>query len=206
MKLLFIAVSSFLVALSGALVPGPLFSITIAESARRGSSAGPLIILGHALLELVLVVLLIGGIAPYLTSPLTKTIAGTVGGLVLMYMGYQLLRDARNARLSTAADGPHRKMHPVLSGFLSSLSNPYWIIWWATIGLGYLAGALSFGLPGVVAFFIGHILADLAWYCLLSLAVARGKSLIGDRGYRFLLASCGIFLMLFGAWFAKGIP
>ncbi|MFO0753725.1 MAG: LysE family transporter [Thermodesulfovibrionales bacterium] len=205
MELFFLAVSSFVVALSGALVPGPLFSITVAESVRRGSSAGPLIILGHALLELALVALLIGGGAPYLTSPLAKTVAGTAGGLVLIYMGCRLLRDSRNARLSPSADGPRRRMHPVLAGFLSSLSNPYWIIWWATIGLGYLASALSFGLQGVVFFFAGHILADLAWYSLLSLAAARGKRLIGDRGYRFLLAACGIFLIFFGGWFVRVI-
>ncbi|MCC6346673.1 MAG: LysE family transporter, partial [Nitrospirales bacterium] len=177
----------------------------VAESVRRGSSAGPLIILGHALLELILVVLLIRGVSPYLTAPLAKTVAGTVGGLVLMCMGCQLLRDARNARLVPAAGNPRRRMHPVLAGFLSSLSNPYWIIWWATIGLGYLASALSFGLRGVVSFFVGHILADLVWYSLLSVAVARGKSLLGDRGYRLLLAACGIFLLFFGGWFVKGI-
>ncbi len=205
MSLFLIAFSSFIIALSGALVPGPLFSITIAESAKRGAVAGPLIIGGHAILELSLVVLIILGIAPFLTAPLTKTIISTIGGIVLIYMGYRLIRDARNAHFSMGGEETQKGIHPVLSGIIGSVSNPYWIIWWVTIGMGYLISSLKFGVLGVAVFFIGHIAADFGWYSLISLAIAKGKRIIGDGGYRVLFYLCGAFLAVFGIWFVKGI-
>lgn len=205
MSLFLIAISSFIIALSGALVPGPLFSITVAESAKRGALAGPLIIIGHGLLELSLVTLIILGVTPFLAAHSTRLIITTAGGIVLIYMGYRLIKDARSARLLISAEGRQGGIHPVLSGIIGSVSNPYWIIWWVTIGLGYLVSSLKFGISGVFVFFAGHIMADLGWYSLISLAVAKGKKMIGDRGYRFLLYSCGIFLMFFGVWFLRGM-
>ena len=205
MSLLMIGFSSFLVALSGALVPGPLFSVTVAESARRGAVAGPLIIIGHGILELSLVILIIFGIAPFLGAPLTRTIISMIGGLVLVYMGYRLVRDARNMRLSAAGEGTMRGIHPVFSGIIGSILNPYWLIWWVTIGMGYLVSSLKFGMLGVAVFFIGHITADLGWYSFISFAIAKGRRVIGDKGYKVLLYSCGTFLILFGIWFLKGI-
>jgi len=64
---------------------------------------------------------------------------------------------------------------------LASLSNPYWTLWWATIGLGYLAAAMKFGLKGVVVFFWGHILADYTWYALISVGITRGKRLFKPK-------------------------
>ena len=205
MGLFVIAFSSFVVALSGALVPGPLFSITVAESARRGAIAGPLIIIGHGILELSLIVLLVLGITPFLSSPSAKLIISIVGGLVLIFMGFGLIRDARGATLLISEGEGRKGIHPVFSGIIGSVSNPYWSIWWVTIGMSYLVSAVTFGWLGVAVFFIGHILADLGWYSLISLAVAKGKKVMGDRGYRFLLCCCGAFLVFFGLWFLKGI-
>ena len=73
-----LAATSFIVALSGALMPGPLLTVTVGEAARRGFWAGPLIIVGHALLELALVLLLLVGLGAWLNRPL---ILGTVGVL-----------------------------------------------------------------------------------------------------------------------------
>lgn len=203
MSLLVLGFSSFIIALSGALVPGPLFSITVAESAKRGASAGPLIIIGHGILEISLITLIILGVTPFLTSPSAKTVIGATGGLVLIYMGYRLIRDARGIRLFLTGEA-RKGLHPVFTGIIGSVSNPYWIIWWATIGLGYLVSSLKFGFLGVVVFFIGHIIADLAWYSLISFAVSKGKTILGSRGYRSLLYACGVFLVFFGIWFLKG--
>lgn len=199
-----IAVSSFIIALSGALVPGPLFTITVGESFRRGFIAGPLIILGHAILELSLVVLLILGVMPFLAAESTRHVVGIAGGTILVIMGGTLIRDAAKKRLEMSLKDGRRGLHPVLAGIVGSISNPYWLIWWATVGLGYLVSSLKYGLLGVGAFFLGHITADLAWYSLISLTVTKGRGLVGDRGYRFMLYACGVFLIFFGGWFISG--
>jgi threonine/homoserine/homoserine lactone efflux protein len=205
MDLIIIGFTSFIVALSGALVPGPLFSITVSESIRRGMMSGPLIIVGHGILELSLVGLLLAGLGPLLNNPTMRLVTSVTGGVILIYLGYRLLKDARTASLKTDSSASPKGLHPIIIGIVGSLSNPYWIIWWITIGLGYLVSAIKLGATGVVVFFTGHILADLAWYSAVSYTVARGKKLIGDQGYRFLLYACGTFLIFFGAWFVKGI-
>ena len=66
----------------------------------------------------------------------------------------------------------------VLTGILLSIANPYWFIWWATIGMGYIMYSVKFGLPGIISFFAGHILADLAWYYLVSFSVAKRNNFV----------------------------
>lgn len=111
------------------------------------------------------------------------------------------MKDAGRSMLNMRAGKNGRGLHPVVSGIVGSLSNPYWFIWWATVGLGYLVSSLKYGFPGVAAFFAGHIAADLACYSLLSLAVSEGRRMIGERGYRIMLYGCGLFLIAFGGWF-----
>lgn len=71
--------SSFIIALSGALMPGPLLTATISESSERGFIAGPMMIAGHAILELGLVIALLAGMAPFFSSRLFLWQARWVG-------------------------------------------------------------------------------------------------------------------------------
>jgi len=201
MNLAVIAFSSFVIALSGALVPGPLFTITVSESARRGASTGPLIILGHAILEVLIIILILSGLSPFLKHETTRQVISLMGGGMLILMGSMILKDLRKARLVITGHEQKKGMNLVMTGILASLSNPYWVIWWATIGLGYLVSSLRFGIAGVALFFLGHISADLAWYSIISYAVAKGRKVMGDKGYRRVLLLCGVFLICFGGWF-----
>src|SRR5512137_2538377 len=88
---------SFVMALSGALMPGPLLTYTIArtmQTPRRGYLVGAWVIAGHALLEGALVTALALGVAEFLRVPLARRIIGTVGALFLAYMGVGLVREA----------------------------------------------------------------------------------------------------------------
>ncbi len=205
MSLAVIALSSFMIALSGALVPGPLFTITVSESAKRGAAAGPLLIMGHALLEICIIVLILSGLSPILKHETTRQVVSLVGGVMLVLMGIMVLKDARTAGLAMTADATQRGKNLIMTGIIGSLANPYWIIWWATIGLGYLVSSLRYGIAGVVVFFLGHISADLAWYSIVSFAAARGREVMGDRGYRAVLLICGFLLIGFGVWFIRAV-
>ncbi|MGV8075290.1 MAG: LysE family transporter [Syntrophobacteraceae bacterium] len=194
---------SFTLALSGALMPGPLLTVTISESARQGFKAGPLLMVGHAILELLLVLALIKGLDSFLRlSPVVGTIA-LLGGLVLVYLGIEMVRTAGGLTLNTELidASPGSSRNAVLKGILTSLSNPYWTLWWATAGLGYLVAVTKFGALGIAVFFLGHITADFAWYCLISFGVSRGKSFLKDSSYQAIIKACGILLLCFGGWF-----
>ncbi len=196
--------TSFIVALTGALMPGPVLAVTIRDSARRGAAVGPLIILGHGILEIGLIAALMAGLSEAFRAPIFLAVTGVVGGVVLIWMAVAgLLKSNRDLDLGeiTAPDVPRRKARTVIDGILTSLSNPYWFIWWATIGLVYLGRANRYGWFGVGSFYSGHILADLAWYSAISIAVAKGRRFIKPVAYRWLLKVCSLFLGGLGVYF-----
>lgn len=198
--------TAFVVGLSGAITPGPLLTATLVSSAERGWEAGPQIVLGHAILELSLIAALLAGIAQYLVQPTVTTAIALVGGFFLIYLGFAMIKDVWTGRLNTVntASGQSSTpvtMHPVLTGLLISLFNPYWSIWWATIGLSYLTLSLRSGEAGVMAFFSGHILADLLWYTLVAWAVSKGQAILSPRIYKAILISCGLFMLALGIYF-----
>lgn len=197
--------SSFVIALSGALMPGPLLTITVSESTRRGAAAGPLMILGHGILELVLILILLSGLAPFLQRDEVFVAIALAGGVILLWMALSMFRSLPGLGLDIAA-AAGRRQNLILAGILFSLANPYWLIWWASVGLGYIIFSAQHGVPGIIAFFTGHILADLAWYTLISFGVARGRRYCSDRAYRGLIGGCAVFLLLFSGYFlASGI-
>lgn len=192
--------TSFVIALSGALMPGPLLTVTVSESSRRGMSTGPLMIFGHGLLELALVVALISGLAPILARDDVFILISLTGGAVLLWMGVSMLRNLPGLSLDCQTTNI-KSRNLVVMGIVLSAVNPYWLIWWASIGLGYIMHSLKFGMMGVTAFFLGHILADLAWYALISFGITKGQHLFSNTFYRKLIGGCALFLIFFSCWF-----
>ena len=203
-RLLFLFSSAFVIGLSGAMAPGPVLTATIAETLKRGFRAGPLIVLGHALLELVLLIAVISGLGVWLALP--KVIGGLslVGGLLLGVLGLRMMMTVKTAVYEVFArhPAPRTAMRgPVVTGILTSLANPLWILWWATIGLTYVGLALKSGWPGLVAFYVGHITSDLLWYSLVALAVTAGRRVCPPRVYTALFLLCGLALTCLGGYF-----
>jgi threonine/homoserine/homoserine lactone efflux protein len=89
----------------------------------------------------------------------------------------------------------------VIDGIVTSASNPYWSLWWATIGLGYLLLSRGQGWRGVLAFFAGHILSDAAWYLFVGGAISAGRGWFTDRIYRGVVGACAAFLVFFALTF-----
>lgn len=197
---------SFLVALSGAMAPGPLLSYTIVKSLRtrhRGFLTGAWVIGGHAVLESVLVIGLLLGVAELLRSRITVRIIGTLGGLFLVVMGAMIMRNVlRNRGQGEPEDPLFVKSHPVIGGILVSMSNPYWWVWWATVGFAFMA-RYRISLENwklLLAFFFGHEAGDLAWYLSVSTMVYFGRNYLKTKVYAAVLFGCGMFVSLFGLY------
>ena len=204
--LLFLFWSSFVIGLSGAMMPGPVLTATVSEVMKRGFMAGPLIVLGHGVLEIGVLALLVTGLGDWLALPLTRSLLGYVGGSLLLLMGAHMVCTARRAveaALQKTRSAPPPLHGPVLAGVLTTLSNPYFYVWWATVGLGYAAFALDHGRLGLAAFYSGHILADLAWYSLIALGVASGRRVCPPLVYRLVLIVCGLALIGLGIGFIR---
>jgi threonine/homoserine/homoserine lactone efflux protein len=200
LTLVAIFASSFLIALSGALMPGPLLTVTVSESPRRGAVTGPLMILGHGILELGLVIALLLGLAPILKQDAVFISISLAGGGILIWMAVSMFRSLPNLYLDLDAS-PGKPRNLILSGIILSLANPYWTIWWASIGLGYIMSSAKLGAAGIISFFAGHILADFIWYSFISYSVSRGRRFLSNTLYRGLIGGCASFLLIFACCF-----
>ncbi len=190
------------VGLSGALMPGPLLTVTINESYRKGFIAAPLLVAGHAVLEAALIILLVIGLDQVIGNDVFFGIVGTAGGAFLIWMGLGMVLDVRDGRLHLDL-GRHGtpRMGPFVAGVTTSFSNPYWFLWWATFGLSWLLISMERGVAGVISFYTGHIMADVLWYFLVGFLVVTGKRFLSDRIYNYIIIACGGFLVVLGARF-----
>lgn len=190
--------TSLLIGFSGAMMPGPLLTIAVGESARQGFRAGPLLVLGHGIGELALLGALAAGLVAILQQAPATAAIGLLGGGFLLWMGFGIVRGAWQGKvwlnMAAKTEGKTEKSL-VVSGILVSLANPYWSLWWATIGLAYVVTSFKSGVAGLAAFYSGHILADLLWYSAIALVIATGHRFLGDRSYRAILVACGLVLI-----------
>lgn len=195
---------SLLIGYSGALMPGSLLTYTLEKSIKTGAKAGFLISIGHALLELVLVFLIFLGVGKYLGTSTAQLVIGIVGGGVLVFFGVSMVKDIYLGRVNIdfkkQSDGKYGNI--VVGGAVISASNPYFIIWWAAVGLGLMMNAYnSFGLIGVILFYFGHILADFSWYIFISTLVSKTRNFINLKIYKIIIVFLGICLIGFGVNF-----
>jgi threonine/homoserine/homoserine lactone efflux protein len=184
------------ISLSGVLAPGPVTAVTIGKGSLSPHS-GAWIAIGHGIVEFPLMILLALGIGRVLTDPNVKIIFGILGGLFLLYMAVGLLRDAGRPAVAAASFAGS----PLAAGIMLSLGNPYFFVWWATVGAALILQSWAFGLLGFLAFSAAHWLCDFLWGYFLSALSFTGGKFFGMWFQRVVFAVCGGALLVFGGWF-----
>jgi threonine/homoserine/homoserine lactone efflux protein len=187
----------FVIGLTGALAPGPTLVATINASMAGDWTTGLKVSLGHAIVELFLVILILLGLAT-VALPYTTVIAG-IGGIALVVFGILTITGSRKATMHTPPAQPIA--NPYMAGLVTSAANPYFWIWWLSIGSAMVIAGLEGGLALVGAFMVGHWTADIAWFTLVSTGVTKGKILFSDTVYQKIMGLCGIFLIVFGIYY-----
>ena len=161
----------FFVGLTGALVPGPMLFATIETSLTKGWLSGPKVVSGHALIEMLIFVLIVAGFSTQAAQGAVLWIS-IVGGAVLVLFGIMTIKEGKHASLS---GGNSVFKSPFAAGVITSISHPYFWLWWLTVGAGLVLMGLEISLVAAVIFLFGHLMADLSWYTLVSTAFSRGK-------------------------------
>ena len=188
------------ISLSGVMLPGPLTAATIAKGYNH-QNAGFMIGLGHAIIELPIILLIYFGFARFITAPEVKMIVGVLGGILLVVMGAMIVRTlGRN--LSKAVDLPY---NPLVTGIVMTGANPYFFLWWATIGLALIATAATFGITGLIVFVILHWLCDIGWEQVVSVTVFKTKYLWTEKVQKIVFGTCAAVLIGFGVWFCVSV-
>jgi threonine/homoserine/homoserine lactone efflux protein len=223
---------SFLMGLTGALQPGPLLTFTVISTIKNKTKkawfTGAVVVLGHAILEISLVIAILLGLSTVLSNIILIRIVGTIGGALLIYFGISTFQQLKRGVdldfekmgavefSSKEADSVNSKetkkfsfykMHPITGGIVISLSNPYWMMWWVFVGLGVMINySISLANPlGVGAFFFGHISADLVWYLFISILISLGSRSLNTKIYGIVMLICGIFMIAFGIYLMASI-
>jgi threonine/homoserine/homoserine lactone efflux protein len=202
-----IFLKSLLIAYSGAIMPGSVFTYTIDRSLRHGVKTGLLVSLGHALLELLLVGLIFIGLGKYLAADATSTGIGLIGGLVLGYLGFGMIRDVylNRIRLDIDQQETDKQGNMFWAGMVLSATNPYFLIWWSAVGLALITSAYnSFGIIGIAIFYLGHIMGDISWYIFVSALVSKSRHLINIKAYKTIIIVLALCLIVFGVNFFAG--
>lgn len=161
-------------------------------------------VLGHGILELILIIIMAFGLKDLFSSPTVAGFIGLFGDVFLAWMGYGMIKSGINKSVSLEnqrAGNSAGKRNLILVGALVSGTNPYFILWWASTGMESIHQSYALGLIGVLFFFIGHILLDFVWYTAISTAFSRGKKLISDTAYRWIILLLGIFIIAFSIYF-----
>jgi len=185
-----------LISLSGVMAPGPVTAVTLGKG--NGSPhAGALISLGHGAVEFPLMVALFYGFGAILKFPYVKGIIALFGGALILLMGVGMLRDMN--RREVRAKGENHSSF--MAGVLLSAGNPYFILWWATIGITLIMRSVGFGILGFLIFALVHWLCDFTWLYFLSALSYRGGKFFGRRFQRIIFGVCGILLLFFGGVF-----
>ncbi len=206
--------TSFVIGLSGALMPGPLLTVVIDRAVRRGPVAGLLLVAGHGIAEAAMALALVAGLSTLLRQKAAVALIGFAGGAFLAWMGWGIVRDAPKLTApgaetaASSAGTPAVVSHSFVStprllrdGILASISNPYWFLWWATVGAEYTVMGLALGPLGPSAFYFGHLGADFLWYALVATGVYAGRKVVPVTVYRGALTLCGLFLIGLAGYF-----
>jgi threonine/homoserine/homoserine lactone efflux protein len=196
----------FIISLSGAVAPGPLTTMAIAEGSRRGRWSGWWLALGHGLVEgtyvAAIALLLWLGRDSLLRQPLVAGVIALVGGGFLAWMGWSLAVAAWRRQLTLVGEAAKEARFGLIpTGAFFSLSNPYWWIWWALITPLYIRQSLAWGVAGVMLLFLVHWLTDVGWLTGLAWLTGSGHSLFSEKVYRWVMLACGVALLFFGLSF-----
>jgi threonine/homoserine/homoserine lactone efflux protein len=208
METLLFLIKAVGISLSGVMAPGAITAATIAHGTRR-RWAGVQIAAGHGLVEIPLIGLLLIGLHLVFKMLSVQIAIGLLGGAFLLWMGQGMLR----RKPETTPQTEHVARSAVMTGIVLSAGNPYFLLWWATVGLNLAMDAKHLGPAAVILFAMIHWTCDLIWLAILSMAAFythRGAGLFGRRLQRGILLMCGIALLVFGIMFivdaVKAIP
>jgi len=193
------AILVIIISASGVMAPGPLFAANIAYGLKEGTKSGIKMAIGHTIVEFPLVILLGIGVFSLEIFPEFRTIISIFGAITLfVFAGIQIKSIFRKKELEPSRP----KQGPLITGILFSALNPFFIIWWLTIGFKLISDAMIiWAFVGVLIVFVLHIWMDFAWLGAISFLASKSKKIVSGRNYKIVMIGLSIMLIYFGITF-----
>ena len=196
------AVTVILISASGVMAPGPLFAANIAYGLRGGGKTGIKMAIGHAIVELPLVILLGIGVFSFEIFPEFRTLISILGAITLfVFAGIQI---KTTLQMKETIFNP--KHSAILTGITLSALNPFFIIWWLSIGFKLISDAmLIWAFAGIVIVFLLHIWMDFVWLYSIAYLSSKSSKIISNRNYKILMIGLSSMLVYFGISFISDV-
>ncbi len=191
-----VLLSVVVISFTGVMMPGPMFAVTLTKSF-RSPWAGAKIALGHAVIEVPLILLIYFGFARFFENSTVQLVLSILGGGMVIWLGISMFR----ARTEVVTGGRDLPYGAFTAGILTSGFNPFFLLWWATLGSLLVMRFLEFGITGLSVFIIVHWLCDLAWLSFVSVLVYKTHSLWGRGVQEIVFIGSSLLLAGFGIWF-----
>ena len=204
----------FGLSLTGALAPGPLSAAVVMQSSKHGRLHGILPMVGHAIVELGIVVAIIISAQIFAFDALAVSIMIGGGGIVIVFFGALALKDYRfNASnsqevISENSSGITSAVEATTQGAIVSILSPYFLLWWAAIGLSnvtLLISELQVGVGTVflagVLIYLTHISTDFLFGAFLTVGTDTAKKRTSIGGINWINIGIGIFQVVLGIYF-----
>lgn len=185
-----------LISLSGVMAPGPVTAVAVGKGS-ESPHAGALIAIGHGIVEFPLMIAIFYGFGRFLSHFYVRAGIALLGGVLLLAMGVGMFRSVRQVALGVDNDS----RSPIIAGIVLSVGNPYFLIWWATVGAALILRSAGFGFAGFSTFALLHWFGDFLWDYFLSALSFRGGRFFGRAFQKVVFAVCGVLLVFFGGRF-----
>ena len=185
------------------MAPGPLFAANITYGLRGGAKAGVKMAVGHTIVELPLVILLGVGVISLELFPEFRTIISIVGAITLFIFAVIQIRTILVKKEITSSNP---KQGPLITGILLSALNPFFLIWWLTIGFKLISDAmLIWAFAGILIVFSFHIWMDFVWLGTISFLASKSSKILSNKNYKILMIGLSLMLVYFGITFLEDI-
>ena len=197
------AIMVIIISASGVMSPGPLFAANITYGLKQGTKAGIKIAIGHSIVELPLVILLGIGIFSLEIFPEFKTIISILGAITLFVFAFMQIKSTlkKNKKSETKL-----KQGPIITGVLLSALNPFFIIWWLTIGLKLISDAMAiWAFVGILIVFVLHVWMDFVWLGSTAFLISKSKKIISNTNYKIIMLALSVILIYFGITFLTDV-
>jgi len=204
MTLLDMGLQIIFVSVSGVISPGPLFFANLVLSKNGGFWSGIKIAIGHSIVELPVIILysipLIVLSSPSVTSSTIKFIS-FIGGISIIAFGIiYVVKTVSKNNNSNYIVKSSRIQKPILAGILFTCLNPFFFLWWISVGIKLISDSIELlGYPFGIAFlFLVHVWMDYAWLGLSSYFASRGIKVIRSYYHNFIILLLTIPLFYYG--------
>ena len=197
------AVLVIVISASGVMAPGPLFAANISYGLKEGAKSGIKMATGHAIVELPLVILLGIGVFSLESFPEFRTIISILGAVTLfVFAGIHIRTVLKEKEFSST----NPKQGALITGVLLSGLNPFFIIWWLTIGFKLISDAMMiWAFSGMLIMFGLHIWMDFAWLGGVSFLASKSLKILSNKNYKILMIGLSGMLIYFGITFLQEI-